>query len=234
MRDFRELACSLRMSRIVVTTLGSLGDLHPYLAIARGMRARGHEVMLELPMEPFDRAVDAGWLDPLLLFENAFSDRGVLRGLAPLIAMPLLHACRRAWARHVPADWSAGYCPICGGWPALAEIRGLDGTRHLRCGRCGSDWRTEPSRCPFCGGERDHEQRVPAIEVCDGCNGYVKTFTMLQGCQPDTVMLEDLATVHFDVAALEHGYTRPSGAGYPLEVTVTDKGAAGRFFGWKA
>lgn len=32
------------MSRIVLTTIGSLGDLHPKIAIALGLRQRGHEV----------------------------------------------------------------------------------------------------------------------------------------------------------------------------------------------
>jgi UDP:flavonoid glycosyltransferase YjiC (YdhE family) len=32
--------------RIVLTTFGSLGDLHPYIAIALGMRARGHDVVI--------------------------------------------------------------------------------------------------------------------------------------------------------------------------------------------
>src|SRR6516164_11507124 len=32
--------------RIVLTTLGSLGDLHPYIAIARGLQARGHEAVI--------------------------------------------------------------------------------------------------------------------------------------------------------------------------------------------
>jgi UDP:flavonoid glycosyltransferase YjiC (YdhE family) len=32
--------------RIVVTTLGSLGDLHPYVAIALGLQARGHDVVV--------------------------------------------------------------------------------------------------------------------------------------------------------------------------------------------
>ena len=32
--------------RVVLTTLGSLGDLHPYIAIALGLRARGHEAVL--------------------------------------------------------------------------------------------------------------------------------------------------------------------------------------------
>jgi rhamnosyltransferase subunit B len=32
--------------RIVLTTFGSLGDLHPYIAIALGLKARGHEAVL--------------------------------------------------------------------------------------------------------------------------------------------------------------------------------------------
>jgi rhamnosyltransferase subunit B len=34
------------MARIVLTTFGSLGDLHPYLALGIGLRARGHRVAL--------------------------------------------------------------------------------------------------------------------------------------------------------------------------------------------
>jgi hypothetical protein len=36
-------ACSGR--RIVLTTFGSLGDLHPYIAVALGLKARGHEAV---------------------------------------------------------------------------------------------------------------------------------------------------------------------------------------------
>jgi UDP:flavonoid glycosyltransferase YjiC (YdhE family) len=32
--------------RIVLTTFGSLGDLHPYLAVALGLKARGHEAVI--------------------------------------------------------------------------------------------------------------------------------------------------------------------------------------------
>jgi UDP:flavonoid glycosyltransferase YjiC (YdhE family) len=34
------------MARIVLTTFGSLGDLHPYLALAQELRARGHQPVL--------------------------------------------------------------------------------------------------------------------------------------------------------------------------------------------
>ena len=32
--------------RIVLATFGSLGDLHPYIAVALGLKARGHDVVL--------------------------------------------------------------------------------------------------------------------------------------------------------------------------------------------
>jgi len=193
--------------------------------------------------EPFIAAVTAGRLDTLALFEAAVSQdvdrlddlaqvvrdtRGVLRILAPIIAMPMLHACRRAWADRVPTGWAYGDCPVCGGWPSLAEIRGLDGSRHLRCGGCGGDWRTEWLLCPFCG-ERDHGNlgslvspeslERQKIEVCDGCRGYLKTLTTLVPIPPAHVVLQDLATLVLDVAALEKGYRRPS-ARRPLAINV--------------
>src|SRR5215468_10632418 len=37
---------SFRKRRIVLTTFGSLGDLHPYIAVALGLQARGHEAVI--------------------------------------------------------------------------------------------------------------------------------------------------------------------------------------------
>ena len=34
--------------------------------------------------------------------------------------------------------------------------------------------------------------------------------------EPEALVLDDLASVHLDLAALERGYRRPSGAGYRL------------------
>src|SRR5262249_14655082 len=34
------------MKRIVLTTFGSLGDVHPYIAVALGLQARGHEAVI--------------------------------------------------------------------------------------------------------------------------------------------------------------------------------------------
>ena len=190
---------------------------------------------------PFADALVAGRLDPLALFEAAVAgdpdrlddlaraagdDRGVLKVVGSIVAMPMLHACRQAWTPLVPAAWAEGYCPICGGWPTLAEARGLDGQRRLRCGRCGGDWRTEWLRCPFCG-ERGHENlgslvsegpEPQTVDVCERCRHYVKALTALVPIRPEDVFLHDLARLVLDVIALERGYCRPAQKGRRVEV----------------
>jgi FdhE protein len=193
---------------------------------------------------PFAEALTGGKLDPMALFEAAVGgdpdrlddlsraagdDHGVLRVVGPIVAMPMLHACRQAWTPLVTAAWAEGYCPICGGWPTLAEARGLDGQRRLRCGRCGGDWRTERLRCPFCG-ERGHEHlgslapegaEQQTVDVCERCRHYVKAVTVLTPILPEQVFLHDLATLVLDVIALERGYSRPAAEGRSVEVIAT-------------
>jgi len=198
---------------------------------------------------PFAEALTRGKLDPMAFLEAAVAEdqdrlddlgraagdeRGVLRVVGPIVAMPVLHACRQAWTPLVSAAWAEGYCPICGGWPTLAEARGLDGQRLLRCGRCGGDWRTEWMRCPFCG-ERGHEhlgslvsegpeQQTPerqTVDVCDRCRHYVKAVTTLAPIPSEDLFLRDLATLVLDVVALERGYRRPAAKGRPVTVIAT-------------
>jgi hypothetical protein len=41
-----EPSANLSRRRIDLTTFGSLGDLHPYIAVALGLQARGHEAVI--------------------------------------------------------------------------------------------------------------------------------------------------------------------------------------------
>jgi FdhE protein len=170
-------------------------------------------------------------------------DADAMQAVVALLPVPFLQACNRKWARLKPESWTHGYCPVCGSWPAFAEVRGIERSRYFRCGRCGSEWYARALVCAFCG-VADHQKLtslVPArsdvhavIEACNGCRGYVKAFTRLQGCPPGGVMIEDLASVDLDMAALEHGYARPNGTGHRLDVTVTEPSRRRGFFGWNA
>ena len=163
----------------------------------------------------------------------AGGDPHPLRVVAQMAALPLLQACARATGWEAPPSWWEGYCPVCGAWPALAEFRGLERKRWLRCGRCGSGWEREWLRCPFCD-EQSHEQlgylapeegeATRKVEVCDSCKGYLKAHATISALPPWAVLLEDLTTVPLDVAALERGYRRPERPGYALEARVEDGG----------
>ena len=167
-----------------------------------------------------------------VLATSAGVEPAALHAVAPLLVMPLLQACARTWHECIPDAWDRGYCPVCGAWPALAEARGLEGNRRLRCGRCGSDWRAASLLCPFCGTD-DHnrlgalvsETPIPTrkVDVCFACHGYVKTLTVLTPTLGSDVPIVDLETVDLDLAALAEGFRRPVEPGYRLRTTVVQR-----------
>jgi FdhE protein len=157
------------------------------------------------------------------------ADAKAFQSVAELLPIPFLQACGRLWSNAAFESWTEGYCPLCGAWPALAEVRGIERARYLRCGRCGKEWQAHALRCLFCNTD-DHEQLVSlvpqngasarAIEGCKRCSGYLKSFTRLQGIDALEVMLDDLASVDLDIAAVEQGYRRPPGPGRVVNPTV--------------
>ncbi len=196
-------------------------------------------------------AARAGRLDPRAVLEAAVcqdgarlaslaaavgAEPGALDAVAHLAAMPLLQACGRHLAGQIPPAWLHGYCPVCGAWPTLAELRGLERGRRLRCARCGGDWGIEWLRCPYCG-VMDHEQlgslvseshgETRKVDVCTACRGYIKAVTTLRPWPSYGVALEDLGTVDLDVVARERGYTRPERPGFDLGVRLVEPVAGG-------
>jgi FdhE protein len=180
-------------------------------------------------------------LDPLELLEAAIrqddaridalaaSDPSTLRVVAQVAAVPLLQACARTIGGAVSPAWWEGYCPVCGAWPTLAEFRGLERKRWLRCGRCGIGWEVPWLRCPFCA-ETNHEnlgylapedgETTRKVEVCDTCKGYVKAEPTVRELPWWGVLLDDVATVPLDVAALDRGYHRPERPGFGLDIKI--------------
>lgn len=137
---------------------------------------------------------------------------------AGLAALPLLHALRQRFAQVIATHWHEGFCPLCGDWPLLAEVRGLERTRRLRCGRCGADWALPGVRCPFCdaAGHGALASLVPEdggearkVETCTRCHGYLKTLSTLRAWASDEVPLADLSSVDLDLVALQRDYNRP-------------------------
>jgi FdhE protein len=165
--------------------------------------------------------------------ERLAADSGVgaaaLATVAQLAAVPLLQSCGQLLERRVPRSWQHGYCPICAAWPIIAERRGLDRSRRLRCGRCTAEWEVEWLCCIYCG-EREHKRlgsldpderrETLKIETCETCHGYLKSIATLQGFPAFELLLQDLETVELDLVALDRGYCRPTDSGFALDVKL--------------
>jgi FdhE protein len=158
-------------------------------------------------------------------------DPGALASVAHLAAFPLLQSCGRLLESRVLPYWHHGYCPVCAAWPILAERRGLDRSRRLRCGRCAAEWTVQWLYCIYCG-EREHDQlgslapddqgELLKVETCATCRGYLKSIASLQGFSAFELLLQDLETVEFDLVALDRGYRRPRESGFALDLEVVD------------
>jgi FdhE protein len=166
--------------------------------------------------------------------QQAIRTGAVHRGLAPdlvwllaeLAASPFAHALQVALLspRADPAGnalseamraWNQGYCAVCGSWPALAEV--ADGHRVLRCSFCAAGWELNGYCCIYCRehGEAfvtaapDEARKDRRVEICGACQGYLKTIDVA-GISPfPLVAITDMESMDLDLAAMEHGYTRP-------------------------
>lgn len=137
-------------------------------------------------------------------------------GLAPELAasvlrlalLPALAAGSAiADAMRLEGAWAGGDCPNCGSRPLLAESRGLEQRRFLRCGLCAADWPFERLRCPACG-EGDHralrwafvegEEDRFRLFLCDACGNRLKVVSTLSRLSPAGLLVAELATAHLD------------------------------------
>jgi FdhE protein len=201
-----------RWMRRVLTLAGNAGPEAASLRIAAGSPTLEPLALLETAVNADGDRLAAS-AEALTVAPDALA---VATGVA---ALPLLQAQRRRFGGAVDPAWSEGICPICGDWPLLAEQRGLERARRLRCGRCGSDWAQPGIRCPYCDAtghaarsalvsEQDGEARK--VETCAACHGYLKSVSTLRPWAGDEVSLADLATVDLDLVALEREFERPA------------------------
>jgi FdhE protein len=207
-------------------------------------------------LEGLIAAATTGAIDPQHLFAEAFvqhhehladlaEQAGVDDALLTTLSTQAVAPVLRAYAeRLLPmierfdpehstegALWQRGYCPVCGGWPALAELRGVELARFLRCAACGSGWRARRLACPYCGNDDyrslqtltiENEQRF-RVSVCENCRGYVKVANAFDPLPGALLALDDVASLPLDVVAIERGYQRPVGTGFHIELAVPDE-----------
>ncbi len=158
--------------------------------------------------------------DPAGVEREAFRlglDPTGLSDLVGLALQPFLWAAAARLATLTDVDkWDRGYCPVCGAWPALAELVGPEKRRVLRCVRCGTGWSWFILLCPYCGNDDHRSLRVlheegttERVDACERCHGYVKAIGSYTSASPALLVAEDIATADLDIAAASAGYRRP-------------------------
>jgi FdhE protein len=154
--------------------------------------------------------------------QDAIRTGAVHRGLAPdlvwllaeLATSPFAHALQTTL---LPGDtnWNHGYCAACGSWPAMMEV--VEGHRILRCSFCASAWERNEYSCTYCvdSSEKfvtaapDQERIQRRLELCAACQGYLKTIDVASLSPFPLLAIYDMETMDLDLAAMEHGYSRP-------------------------
>lgn len=119
--------------------------------------------------------------------------------------------------------WMHAHCPTCAARPVVAQLvpAAAGRERRLACGCCGTRWKFRRIGCPYCGNAAPEKIDVFEVEgeaglridVCQGCNGYLKTVA-LEGA-PD-LLLADWTTLQLDALARERGYKRLGTSLYEL------------------
>jgi formate dehydrogenase maturation protein FdhE len=137
-------------------------------------------------------------------------------GLEPVFQQALRPFLTRSadaiMARSDFASWHRGTCPLCAGEPELAVITPA-ADRLLICGRCSARWRFDQITCPFClnsdrgritsFASRDGQYRLYA---CDECERYLKAFDARHATRPVMPIVDAIATLPLDAAAIQKGY----------------------------
>jgi FdhE protein len=141
----------------------------------------------------------------------------VVQALTKLSLQPFLLASVQAVAQRAAIDdWHYGYCPVCGGSPAMAALVGEEGKKEALCSFCGHFWQLPRLICPFCGTDEQEDLRyfhgegddLYRVYVCEQCRGYLKVMDTREGGDVRTLAVEDVASGHLDLLAEEEGYRR--------------------------
>jgi FdhE protein len=127
---------------------------------------------------------------------------------------PFLSRCAEVLQQRADlSTWTHAHCALCGGEPDFAVITPA-AERHLICSRCTLRWKFEPLTCPYC--RNSDRARITSfatpdgryrVYACDVCHRYLKAYDGRRATRPVMVMVDNVATLPLDAAAMQRGYS---------------------------
>jgi len=144
---------------------------------------------------------------------DELGDDTALGQVIALAMRPFLSRCAEVLQQRPElADWAHSHCALCGGEPDLAVIT-PSAERHLICGRCSLRWKFESLTCPYC--RNSDRARITSfattdgkyrVYACDVCQRYLKAYDGRRATRPVMPMVDAVATLPLDAAAMQRGY----------------------------
>lgn len=167
--------------------------------------AAGRLVGAEIDGRAIARGDESG---PIAVAERLGVPADLAASIARLAVLPALAGCSASLAPHRPEVLEdAAHCPHCGRLPALAESRGLEGLRFLRCGVCAASWPARRLGCVVCGEADPAAIRSLFVEgegarhrlvVCHACGFRLKVVSTLGALSAPGILVAELAMVQLD------------------------------------
>jgi FdhE protein len=214
--DLTDLRLMVRQTADVLHRFDALDASEFQLAHILGRGDRLLEVAARWYRGPAERVVLSGaGVAPAAIPSGGGDIEVEIVGSVLALAMrPFLSRCAEVLQRRPElATWTHAHCPLCGGEPDLATLD-AQGDRHLVCSRCLLHWPFAAITCPFClnsdrarissFGTSEGQYRVDA---CDACHRYLKAFDARRLNRPLMAVLDGVAMLPLDAAAIQRGYT---------------------------
>jgi FdhE protein len=214
--ELTDLRLMVRQTADVLRRFGALedADYQKVQTIGRDMN------LLPIVGEWYRRAADRAIAAPAALGPvPSTASAGIEDALAEVLVLamrPFLSRCAEVLQQRPDLGlWTHPHCALCGAQPDLAVITPA-AERHLICSRCTLRWKFEPLTCPFCGNNDksritsfaahlgDNDYRVYA---CDVCHRFLKAFDGRRASRPVLPVVDSIATLPLDAAAMQRGYT---------------------------
>jgi hypothetical protein len=145
---------------------------------------------------------------------NSGVDAGVLDQILTLAMRPFLSRCAEVLQqRGELATWTHAHCPLCGSEPDFSVITPA-AERHLMCARCSMRWKWDSLACPYCSNA--DRSRITSfatpngqyrVYACDACHRYLKAYDGRRATRPVMPVVDGVATLPLDAAAMQRGYS---------------------------
>jgi Protein involved in formate dehydrogenase formation len=142
------------------------------------------------------------------------AESDMLQQVLALAMRPFLSRCAEVLQQRPELSlWSHAHCALCAGEPDFSVIT-PSAERHLICARCALRWKFEPLTCPYC--RNSNRARITSfattdgqyrVYACDVCHRYLKAYDGRRATRPVMPMVDSVATLPLDAAAIQRGYS---------------------------